>query len=169
MSTISTTLVRSDVSEIDSGYNVLLLFLGNQQHLTTVKRVKSFFTFQDISEDSSKLIDEISKSSEKAVTEMEKLVLKKPAIAVQDFPDNSIGKATFDSLRMTTAKEFLFDPKNFEKNLLLSHAQLLRVISHLVRELEQQEPNEKRKAWLINLEERYETYYKLIYQRITLV
>ena len=159
---------KQNNSEVSAGYNALHLFLENQRYLTTVMRVKSFLTFDGISVDSAKLIDTIEKSSSKALAEMEKLKQKKPVIAIHEFPDDSIGKATFDALRMTAAKEFLFDPKNFEKNLLLSHAQLLRVISHLAEELEEQESNNKRKVWLSNLVERYEQYYALIYKRIAL-
>lgn len=100
--------------------------------------------------------------------DLEKLALKKPPIFVKEFSENSIGKATFDSLRITTAKELLFDSENFEKNFLFSQAQILRMISHLAEKIEEQEVNEKRKAWLLKLVERYEAYYSLIYERITL-
>lgn len=164
----STIRSQSDVNEINTGYTVLLLFLENQKNLTKLGRVKAVFTLTDINKDSADLILKISESSEKALVDLEKLVLKKPSIVVKDFSENSIGKSTFDSLRMTTAKELLFDSENFEKNFLFSQAQLIRIISHLAEALEEQEVNEKRKAWLLKLVERYEAYYSLIYKRITL-
>ena len=167
-STPSTIRSQSDVSEVNTGYSVLLLFLESQKKLTTLGSVKALFMFKDIDDDSAKLISKITKSSEEALEELEKLASKTPVIVVKEFSENSISKATFDSLRITTAKELLFDSENFEKNFLFSQAQLIRVISHLAEELEAQEVNEKRKAWLLKLVKRYEEYYVLIYKRITL-
>lgn len=169
ISTASVPLDKSSASEVDSGYSALLLFLENQQHLTLLRRIRSFLTLQDISDESTKLLDSISESSAKAHDELEKLAKKKPAVVIQKFSDNSIGKATFDSLRMTTAKELMLDSKNFEKNLLFSQTQMLRLISHLAEELKEHESNEKRKAWLIALSKRYEEYYVRIYKRMALV
>ena len=45
--------------------------------------------------------------------------------------------------------------------------QVLRVISHLAKELEEQETNLKRKAWLNNLAVRYENYYQQVFSRLT--
>ena len=95
--------------EVDYGYNALLLFLDNQQHLGTVRRVKSFLMFQNISDDSAKLIDTISRSSKNACAELEKLVLNEPVVVVQAFSEGSIAKSTFDSLRLTIAKELFLD------------------------------------------------------------
>lgn len=167
-STTSTIRSQSDVSEVNTGYSVLLIFLESQKNLTTLGRIKSLFMFKDIDDDSAKLILKITKSSEEALVDLEKLATKKPVIVTKEFADNSIGKATFDSLRITTAKELLFDSENFEKNFLFSQAQLIRVISHLAEELEAKEVNEKRKTWLSKLVKRYEEYYALIYKRITL-
>ena len=167
-SSSSTIRSQSDVNEINTGYTVLLLFLENQKNLTKLGRVKAVFMLEDINKDSADLIFKISESSEKALVDLEKLALKKPSIVVKYFSENSIGKSTFNSLRMTTAKELIFDSENFEKNFLFSQAQLIRVISHLAEALEEQEVNEKRKTWLLKLAERYEAYYSLIYKRITL-
>lgn len=166
--TTSITRSQSNVSEVNIGYSVLLLFLESQKNITTLGHVKAFFTLKSVDDDATKLIDNISESSKKALIELENLASTKPPIVIKDFPDNSIGKATFNSLRITTAKELLFDSKNFEKNFLFSQAQLVRLISHLAKELEEQEVNEKRKAWLLKLVKRYESYYALIYKRITL-
>ncbi len=125
-------------------------------------------SFSGISDKSEKLIDEISDSSEQAIEELEKLAALKPAVVFEEFSDEKIGKATFDSLRMTTAKEFLFESDNFEKNLLLSQLNILRVITHLAEELEEKETCTKRKAWLNKLANRYESYYQQTYERIKL-
>ncbi len=164
----STIRSQSDVNQINTGYTVLLLFLENQKNLTKLGRVKAVFMLKDIDKDSADLILKITEFSEEALVDLEKLALKKPPIVIKDFSEDSIGKATFDSLRVTTAKELIFDSENFEKNFLFSQAQILRIISHLAGELEEQEVNEKRKAWLLKLVERYEAYYTLISKRITL-
>ena len=69
---------------------------------------------------------------------------------------------------MTTAKEFLLESENFEKNLLLSQLNILRVISHLAEQLEEKETSVKRRVWLNKLANRYENYYQQIYARITI-
>jgi hypothetical protein len=125
-------------------------------------------SFSTISDKSSKLIDAISDTSERAIEELEKLSAVKPSFEFEEFSDETIGKATLDSLRITTAKEFLLESENFEKNMLLSQLNILRVISHLARELEEKETSDKRKAWLNRLASRYESYYQQIYARITI-
>jgi len=155
-------------SSIDSGYSALKLFLEDEQHLTTIRRVKTVITFKGISDNSKKLIDEIADSSERALEQLEKLAAAKPAIVFEEFSEESIGKATLDSLRHETAKEFLFKTDDFEKNLLLSQSHILRVISHLAKQLEEKETNTKRKAWLHKLAERYEKYYQQVYARISI-
>ncbi len=152
---------------IASGYSALKLFLEDEQHLTTIRRVKTVLTFEGISDGSKKLIDDIADSSEQALEELEKLAAAKPVIVFHDFSDDSIGKATLDSLRIATAKEFLLDTDDFEKNLLLSQSKILRVISHLARQLEQKETSVRRKAWLNKLALRFENYYQQVYARIS--
>jgi hypothetical protein len=51
---------------------------------------------------------------------------------------------------------------------LLSQSQILRVISHLAKQLEQKEISNERKAWLNKLAERYEHYYQQVYARLRL-
>jgi hypothetical protein len=70
-------------------------------------------------------------------------------------------------MRMETAKGFLFSGDDFEKQLLVSQMQVLRVIRHLAQELEEEETNLKRKAWLNKLAMRYENYYQQVYSRLT--
>jgi hypothetical protein len=159
---------NSPAQTIDAGYSVLKLFLEDEQHLTAIRRVKKVITFKGISNNSTALIDEIADSSELALEQLEKLAAAKPAIILKDFSDDSIGKATLDSLRLATAKEFLFETHDFEKNLLLSQSQILRVISHLAKQLEEKETNIKRKDWLNKLAGRYENYYQQVYVLITI-
>ena len=154
---------------LDTGYSALRLFLKDEQHLTTIRRIKLILAFEGISDKSEKLVDEIADSSAQALEQLDQLVAMKPAIRLEDFSDDSIAKSTLDSLRMATAKEFLLETDDFEKDLLLSQSQILRVISHLARELEEKESNSKRKAWLNKLAQRYEKYYQQVYARITVV
>ena len=151
---------------IDTCYTALKLFLEDEQHLTTIRWVKTIITFNGISDRSKQLIDEIADSSEQALEDLEQLAMLKPAIVFEEFPDESIGKATLDSLRMETAREFLLYTDDFEKSLLISQSQILPVIIHLARQLEQKETSSKRKAWLQKLANRYEHYYQQIYARI---
>jgi len=159
---------RSATSPTAAGYSALKLFLEDEQYLTAIRRTKMVISFSGISDKSEKLIDKISDSSEQAIEELEKLATVKPSIIFEEFSDKTIGKATLDSLRMTTAKEFLLESENFEKNLLLSQLNILRVISHLAEQLEEKETSTKRKAWLNKLANRYENYYQQIHARITI-
>ena len=159
---------QSTTSTVDAGYSALKLFLEDEQHLTTIRRVKLVLAFEGISDKSKKLVDEIADSSEQALEDLEKLATAKPVIVFEDFPDESIGKATLDSLRIATAKEFLFETDDFEKDLLISQSQILRVISHLAKQLAEKETNAKRKAWLNKLAIRYEKYYQQVYARISI-
>jgi hypothetical protein len=159
---------RSTTSSTAAGYSALKLFLEDEQYLTAIRRTKMVISFSGISDKSEKLIDEISDSSEQAIEELEKLAALKPAFDFEEFSDETIGKATLDSLRMTTAKEFLLESENFEKNLLLSQLNILRVISHLAEQLEEKETCVKRRVWLNKLANRYENYYQQIYARITI-
>ncbi|MFV2004469.1 MAG: hypothetical protein ACC650_04645 [Gammaproteobacteria bacterium] len=151
-----------------TGYSTLKLLLEDEQHLTLIRRTKMVISFSGINESSVDLIDEINDSAETALDELEKLADKRPVIIFDDFADNSIAKATHDSLRMATAREFFIDTDDFEKSLLLSQLKVLRVISHLAVQLEKQETNIARKKWLAKLAERYEKHYQKINSRISI-
>ena len=153
---------------IASGYSALKIFLEDEQYLTTIRRTKMVFTFSDISDHSKKLIDDIASSSEQALVELETFAQQKPVVVFEDFSEQQIAKATFDSLRMETAKEFLFETDDFEKNLLLSQLKVLPVISHLAEQLEKKETNQKRKAWLNELAKQYNDYYQQVNDSISL-
>lgn len=160
------TASNQEPVRIDGGYSALKLFLEDEKHLTTIRRVKKILTFDGISGHSTKLIDNIADSSKQALDELEQLAMLKPAIVFEEFADESIGKATLDSLRMGAAKEFLLYTDDFEKSLLISQTQVLPVICHLARQLEEKEINNERKAWLQKLAIRYEQYYQQVYTRI---
>ena len=153
---------------VDAGYSALKLFLEDEQHLTTLRRIKLVLAFEGISDKSTRLVDEIAETSEQALDDLEKLAAAKPAIVFKEFSDDSIGKATFDSLRIATAKELLLETDDFEKDLLLSQSNILRLISHLAKQLEEKETNANRKAWLNKLALRYEKYYQQVYARISI-
>ena len=159
---------KQQTGSIDSGYSALKLFLEDEQHLTTLRRVKLVLAFEGISDKSTSLVDDIAETSEQALDDLEKLAAARPAIVFEEFSDDSIGKATFDSLRIATAKELLLETNDFEKDLLLSQTNILRVISHLAKQLEEKETNARRKAWLNKLAIRYERYYQQVYARISI-
>ena len=145
----------------------LKLLLEDEQHLTLIRRTRKVLTFSSISDESRKLVDEIADASEQALQQLERLAVSKPGIEFQDFAEHEIAHSTLDSIRMKTAKDFLFSGDDFEKQLLVSQMQVLRVISHLAKELEEEETNLKRKAWLNKLAMRYENYYQQVYSRLT--
>ena len=153
---------------IASGYSALKIFLEDEQYLTTIRRTKMVITFSDISDNSKKLIDDIADSSEQALVELEASAQQKPVVVFEDFSEEMIAKATLDSLRMETAKEFLFEADDFEKNLLLSQLKVLPVISHLAEQLEKKETNQKRKTWLNELAKKYKDYYQQVDDSISL-
>lgn len=159
---------NTTASATAAGYSALKLFLEDEQHLTLIRRTKMIITFDAISDGSQTLIDAISDSSDQHLDELERLAAASPVIIFEEFSDDTIGKATLDSLRMTTAKEFLFDADDFEKNMLLSQLKVLRVISHLAEQLEQKETNSRRKKWLNKVSSRYEDYYQQVIEKITL-
>ncbi len=158
----------SSGASLEAGYSALKLFLQDEQHLTTIRRIKTVLTFKGTSTQTTELIDRIADTSEQALDELEQLAAAKPAIVFEEFDDASIGKATLDSMRFTTAKELVFDSGEFEKSLLISQSQILPVISHLARQLEQNETNAKRKAWLNKLANRFDEYYREVYARIAI-
>jgi len=159
---ISSVQQADTTSDTVAGYSALKLFLEDEQHLTTIRRAKMIITFSGISEHSTKLVDDIAETSSLAAEELEKLSKTRPTFDFVEFSDETIAKATIDSLRMTTAEEFLFAGDEFEKDLLLSQLKILRVISHLARQLEEKETSVERKAWLKKLADRYELYYQKV-------
>lgn len=159
---------QSMSGSIASGYSALKIFLEDEQYLTTIRRTKMVITFSDISDNSKKLIDDIADSSEQALVKLEAFAQQKPVVVFEDFSEEMIAKATLDSLRMETAKEFLFEADDFEKNLLLSQLKVLPVISHLAEQLEKKETNQKRKTWLNELAKKYKDYYQQVDDSISL-
>lgn len=159
---------QASTSPTASGYSALKLFLEDEQYLTVIRRTQMVISFDGISDRSTRLIDAISDSSEQDLEKLEKLAAVKPLILFEEFSDDAIAKATLDSLRMTTAKEFLFEADDFEKNILLSQLKILRVISHLAEQLERKETNSRRKKWLNEISNKYEDYYRQVNARIVI-
>ena len=159
---------RTNTGVSSTGYSVLKLLLEDEQHLTIIRRTQMIVTFDGISDPSTRLIDKISDSSEQDLDALEKLARNRPIIQFVEFSDDAIGKATLDSLRMTTAKEFFFEADDFEKNLLLSQLKVLRLISHLAQQLELKETNKERKDLLRKISNRYENYYQQVNALITI-
>lgn len=153
---------HSATSNYADGYSALKLFLEDEQYLTTIRRAKLILTFSGISDRSTELVDNIADTSEQAIDDLEALAAIAPPIMFKEFSDDAIAKSTLDSLRMTTAKELFFESENFEKNLLLSQLNILRLISHLATELEKKESNHKRKKWLNEIAINYEAYYQRV-------
>ncbi|RLB62319.1 MAG: hypothetical protein DRH08_12655 [Deltaproteobacteria bacterium] len=156
------------INAIDSGYSVLKLLLEDEQHLTVIRRTKMVLTFTRINDTSTTIIDAISTSSEQSLGELETLATKQPKISFSDLSGETIASATLNSLRMATAKEFLFDGDNFEKDLLLSQLKVLPVIIHLAEQLEEKETNIDRKQWLNRLVGQYKEHYLLVNSRISI-
>lgn len=162
------TATSSSQAHLNGGYSALKLFLEDEQHLTLIRRTKSVLTFSAISAPSTKLIDEIAAASETALDELEQLAAASPGIKFEDLSEHFIAKATLNSMRMETAIDFLVSGEDFEKSLLVSQMQVLRVISHLAKQLEQNEPNARRKAWLNQLASQFENYYQQVFARLSI-
>jgi hypothetical protein len=156
------------INAIDSGYSVLKLLLEDEQHLTVIRRTKMVLTFSSINDTSTTIIDAISTSSERSLDELEAIATEQPEINFSELSGETIASATLNSLRMATAKEFLFDGDNFEKNLLLSQLKVLPVIIHLAEQLEEKETNSDRKQWLNRLSSQYREHYQLVNSRISI-
>ncbi len=159
---------QSTTDAMNSGYSVLRLLLEDEQHLTVIRRAKMVITLSEIGDTSTRLVDEISDNSKQLLDQLELLAEEKPVIIFTDFSDDTITSATLNSLRMTTAKEFLFDSDNFEKNLLISQLKILPLLIHLAEELEGKETNANRKHWLNDLASRYKKHYQQINSRISI-
>jgi hypothetical protein len=156
------------INAIDSGYSVLKLLLEDEQHLTVIRRTKMVLTFSSINDTSTTIIDAITSSSERSLDELEAIATEQPEINFSELSGETIASATLNSLRMATAKEFLFDGDNFEKNLLLSQLKVLPVIIHLAEQLEEKETNSDRKQWLNRLSSQYREHYQLVNSRISI-
>ena len=164
----NTNATPKGINAIDSGYSVLKLLLEDEQHLTVIRRTKMVLTFARINDTSTTIIDAISTSSERSLDELESLATKQPEISFSELSGETIASATLNSLRMATAKEFLFDGDNFEKDLLLSQLKVLPVIIHLAEQLEANETNSDRKQWLNRLASQYKEHYQLVSSRISI-
>jgi hypothetical protein len=168
LSLANANITPKAISTTDSGYSVLKLFLEDEQHLTVIRRTKLVLTFTSIDDISTTIIDAISNSSKRSLSELEELAEAKPEITFSELSSKTIASATLNSIRMATAKEFLFGGENFEKDLLLSQLKVLPVIIHLAEQLEKNETNFDRKQWLNKLVSQYKGHYQLVNSRISI-
>jgi hypothetical protein len=159
---VASTVLPGNQAKVNNnpGYSALRLFLEDEQHLTTVRRIKSLISFRTIDDSVANLVDDIADISEAALDELDTLSTLRPEINFESLAETSIARATFDSLRYTTAEKFLRDGDDFEKNLLLSQIQILPVIVHLSQQLEENENRIKRKHWLYKLGLKYNVLYQ---------
>ncbi|MDH5436875.1 MAG: hypothetical protein OEX83_08950 [Gammaproteobacteria bacterium] len=170
--TLSASALSSDKPEhirLLRGYDALRLFLEDEQYLTTVRRLKNVITFSGINQPLANLVDDIADISETALEELEDLAEQTPVIQFGVLDEASIAVSTLDSMRYATAKTFLKDSENFEKNLLLSQVQILPVIAHLAKQLEELETSAIRKYWLHKLATKYSTLYQRAYAQLVIV
>ena len=162
LSLTATTPAYSASSTVatDPGYSLLHQLLVDEHYLTAIRRVKYILNFGGINQRSAELIDQISKSSDNALQQLDALATEKPAIQFDQLDEPNIAITTFDALRYDMARKFVFDGEHFEKDVLLSQVQVLPVITHLIKQLEANEVNARRKKWLHQLAEHYADFYK---------
>ena len=93
----------SSGASLEAGYSALRLFLEDEQHLTTIRRIKTVLTFKGTSKKTRELIDRIADTSELALEELEQLAAAKPVIVFEEFDDDSIGTAPSRTLALVFA------------------------------------------------------------------
>ena len=161
----STELPVKSKSETESvsthpGYTVLRIFLEDEQYLTAIRHFKTILSFTGTRQAIAELADDIADISEHALEQLEELADEKPEIRFDQLDEKSVAVSTLDSLRYTTAKQFLHEIESFDKNLLISQVQILPVIAQLASTLEENETSMKRKHWLHKLSLKYTVLYR---------
>lgn len=152
----------------DSGYAVLRKLLGDEKHVNTLRIVKSAITFSKSSERTVTLIDDIATTSARALDEMDALAALKPVINPDTAGREQLGSEILDALRLATARELITATgEDFEISLVLSQVQVLRLISQLLRELQELDPNTRRQAWLADLARDYESLHSRAVARLS--
>lgn len=142
------------------GYSVLRIFLEDEQYLTAIRHFKSIISFSGTAQPVADLVDDIADISESSLEQLEDLAEEKPKIRFNQLEEDSVAVSTLDSLRYTTARRFIDDTANFEKNILLSQVQILPVIAHLAQTLQENETNLERKYWLHKLSLKFTVLYR---------
>jgi hypothetical protein len=152
----------------DSGYAVLEKLLGDEAHLDTLRIVKSAVTFTRASDPTVDLIDDIATVSARGLDDLDRLVTLHPVITPEISREERLGSDILDALRVVTAWELLSaSGDDFELRLVLSQVQALRLISQLLEELRELDPNPDRQAWLANLASDYEDLYDRAVARLS--
>lgn len=111
----STIRSQSDVNQINTGYMVLLLFLENQKNLTKLGRVKAMFMLKDINKTSADLILKITKSSEEALLDLEKLALKNRRFLLKSFQKTLLVKPHLIRCVLPRQKNFFLIRKTLKR------------------------------------------------------
>lgn len=144
----------------DSGYAVLRKLLGDEQHVNTLRIVKSAITFSKSSDRTIDLINDIATTSARGLDDLDALAALRPAINPETAGQERLGSEILDALRLATARELITATgEDFELSLVLSQVQVLRLISQLLGELQELDPNTRRQAWLADLAGNYEKLY----------
>lgn len=153
----------------DAGYSVLRKLLGDEQHLRTLRLAKMVVSLQAISAPTRKLIDDIAAASAGDSDRLDRIAALEPRIRFDASCSTTLDRAMLDPLRLATAKELVMAPDDeFEIRLVVSQVQALRLISQLVAELGDLDPNTQRQAWLGELATRYGALYKRAVARLSL-
>jgi hypothetical protein len=153
----------------DAGYRVLRKLLGDEQHLKALRLAKMVVTLQTISEPTGQLIDDIAAASSTSYDRLEQMAALEPGIRFDTSCSTILEHAVLDPLRLATAKDLVTVPGDkFEISLLVSQVQALRMISQLVMELRDLDPNAHRQAWLDKLAAEYKALYKRAIARLVL-
>jgi hypothetical protein len=160
--------VPADGQPLDSGYAVLKMLLGDEAHLDTLRVVKSAITFTSASDPTVDLVDDIATVSARGLDELDRLVTQAPVINLETSAEERLGSDILDALRVVTAWDLLSaSGDDFELTLVLSQVQALRLISQLLEELRELDPNPARQAWLENLASDYEALYDRAVARLS--
>ncbi|MGB5474407.1 MAG: hypothetical protein WBQ78_13155 [Gammaproteobacteria bacterium] len=153
----------------DIGYAVLKKLLDDEQHVKTLRIVKSIITLSKASDPTAELIDDIATVSARGLDDLETLVALRPAINLDTSSQEQLGSDIFNALRVATARELITATgDDFELSLVLSQIQALRLIGQLLKEIQELDPNPKRQAWLAHLASDYETLYSRAVARLSI-
>jgi hypothetical protein len=151
------------------GYSLLRKLLRDEQYIKAIRLAKSVFTFRALADPTKTLIDDIAARSSEKLTELDRLATLEPAITFGESCPAMLDQAMLNALRVTTAKDLVLASKDdFEVNLVVSQIQALRMISHLLTELRDIDPNAERQAWLERLSTDYEALYRRAVARLSL-
>ncbi|HUT40644.1 MAG TPA: hypothetical protein VM011_04815 [Gammaproteobacteria bacterium] len=152
----------------DAGYRALRTLLSDEQHIKTLRIVKSVVTFQATSDSTIALIDDIATTASSSLAEIDKLATLEPEINFDESAPAQLGSEILDALRVATAWELISASRDdFELNLVLSQTQALRLISQLLKELQKLDPNAKRQVWLAGLDDNYVDLYRRAVARLS--